>query len=708
LLALAFLLSGTCALAYQVVWARMLSLLFGSTNQAIATVLAVFMLGLALGSHFGEKVSRRGRDLGRAYGLMEMALGLFALCFPFLIARMGTAHALAFSLLHQNETLLSVARFGIAFALLIIPTALMGATLPVLAQHVEHDRSRVGSRIGALYAINTFGAALGAFTSAFIAIPFHGLHWTIYGAAFVNVLVGLACFVLLQDAPAAPEQPAPARTRSAKRPAHTPIEKAIPLWLVFCVLFTIGTVGMVLENAWSHALVLVFGTSVYAFATMLTSYLIGLSAGCFVASRFLLRFGAKGCLGALLLINGLAIFCTTPIIGYLPTFFVTVFGDMQAQWHVVMAKEFLACAALMFLPTFLGGATFPVCLNIIANSGPAATVSSARATSLAYIWNTAGSICGALVAGFALVPLFGSERSLLVASSLSILASVAILLHREATTTWRAGFAVAALAFSIASPTLLTTWDASIMNSGVYVYSKYFTTEQSLQREMRNYDILFYREGSASVAVLESQAGHRFLRVNGKTDGSSEGDNTTQMLLGYLPFLYAKDHANALVIGLGTGITSACALDLPITSVESIEISPEVVEAASYFTALNKSVFSDPRSTIRVLDGRTWLASMPKTYDLIVSEPSNPWQTGNANLFTADFFRIAASRLNEGGGALSVDSLLQHGWLAFPTDPQIAATDLSPRPFVDVGNRHLSLEFETAPGNQAGATANTF
>jgi len=161
LLALAFLLSGTCALAYQVVWARMLSLLFGSTNQAIATVLAVFMLGLALGSHFGEKVSRRGRDLGRAYGLMEMALGLFALCFPFLIARMGTAHALAFSLLHQNETLLSVARFGIAFALLIIPTALMGATLPVLAQHVEHDRSRVGSRIGALYAINTFGAALG-------------------------------------------------------------------------------------------------------------------------------------------------------------------------------------------------------------------------------------------------------------------------------------------------------------------------------------------------------------------------------------------------------------------------------------------------------------------------------------------------------------------------------------------------------------------
>lgn len=652
-LILAFLLSGMCALAYQVVWARMLSLVFGSTNQAISTVLAVFMLGLALGSHAGAKLSKRGRNLGIMYGWLEIALGCYALAFPFILSNAESVHAAIFSATYDSEISLALYRFLIALVLLIIPTSIMGATLPVLAQYIEKDAGKAGSRIGTLYAINTFGAALGSFSSAFLAIPYYGLNWTIYFAATLNVLIGLACIFLLRDTfIESTEKPLTTSKKQKKdetRKDRLDDAAMIPFAIPIFILFLIGTIGMLLENAWSHALVLVFGTSVYAFSTMLTAYLIGLSAGCYFAARYLLPYCSTRFLAGLLILDGFTILAITPVIGLLPAWFVTIFGDMQAQWHMVVAKEFLTCAALMFLPTFIGGATFPLCLHIITRSRQNRSVSTGVSTSIAYIWNTAGSICGALVAGFIIIPLVGSERCLIIAASLALGGAAVVILGTRPQTSYRKAFAGFIFLIALAAPVFFTTWDAAKMNSGVYVYSKFFDSESAMEREMKNYDLIFYKEGSASVAVLESALGHRFLRVNGKTDGSSEGDNTTQMLLGYLPYLYARNTTDALVIGLGTGITSACVLDLPVDSVESIEISPEVVEAASFFSALNDRVFNDPRSTIRILDGRTWLSSMPKKYDMIISEPSNPWQTGNANLFTADFFRIAGNKLNEGG-----------------------------------------------------------
>lgn len=650
---LAFLLSGMCALAYQVVWARMLSLIFGSTNQAISTVLAVFMLGLALGSHLGARISRRGKNLGRIYGFLEMVLGVYALAFPMIISTAETFHAAIFAASHGSELSLALYRFIIALILLIIPTSLMGATLPVLAQYVEKDTGKAGKRIGVLYAINTFGAALGSFASAFLSIPYYGLDKTMYFAAILNVIVGLTCLFVLRDrliqhsdAPTAPSKTTKGFFAGMDSPDDV---QHIPFALPILILFLIGTVGMLLENAWSHALVLVFGTSVYAFATMLTAYLIGLSVGCYFAAKYLLPYCSGKLLAALLLIDGLAILAVTPIIGFLPSWFVGVFGDMQAQWHTVIAKEFLTCAALMLIPTSIGGAIFPLCLHIIARSRQNQPTGTGVATSIAYIWNTAGSICGALVAGFVIIPLVGSERCLIIAASLALAGSATVVLGASPRSSFRTVWAACLSLIAVVAPIFFTTWDATRMNSGVYVYSKFFDSENALEREMKTYELIFYKEGSASVAVLESSHGHRFLRVNGKTDGSSEGDNTTQMLLGYLPYLYAKNTDNALVIGLGTGITSACVLDLPVQSVESIEISPEVVTAARFFTSLNERVFTDARSTLRVLDGRTWLASIPQKYDMIISEPSNPWQTGNANLFTEDFFRIAGSRLNEGG-----------------------------------------------------------
>jgi len=631
LLALAgiFFVSGSCGLAYQVVWARLLTLIFGSTVHATATVLGVFMLGLALGSHVSGRWLAQRPNPGRIYALIEIALGLFAVAFPLLLDLVQQLHSLLFPLVHEQPLALSATRLLLAVLILIVPTTLMGATLPVLSRLFAPDPSAPARGVGLLYSLNTFGAAAGAFFSAYAAIPLLGLDLTIYASAALNVAVGGAALALFRNdpAPAAPEPPreaAPAR--------------AAMLWAVFVAGFS----GMLLENAWSHALVLVFGTSVYAFATMLTTFLVGIGLGSLAASRLAGRIGGRAGLVPLFALMGLSVYATTAVIGRLPGWFVSVFSDAGATWTGIVATEFAVSFLVMFAPTFLSGVCFPLVVAAIADGR-----AIGRAVARAYTVNTVGCILGALLAGFAAIPLMGAERTLLAAGALCLLLAAALALRQGGA--GKAAAAVLALC-AAAGPLVLTTWDPMAMNSGVYVYSRALAQGgDPLANMARNYTLLFHDEGAATVAVLESAKGHRFLRINGKTDGSDEGDNYTQMFLGYLPTLYARNLDDALVIGLGTGITSDCLLDLPLKRVTTVEISPEVVAAAPYFSKLNSQVFADPRSTVRTLDGRTWLMAMPETYDIIVSEPSNPWQTGNANLFTVDFFRLAAARLKPGG-----------------------------------------------------------
>lgn len=646
-LLLVFMFSGTCALAYQVVWTRMLALVFGSTHQAIASVLAMFMLGLALGSYGAGQVVHKIRNCGRAYGFLELVLALYVLAFPYLLKQLSVFYWSVFPHTHTGLVLDTLVRLFLAALILLPPTICMGATLPLLAQYIESRNEKLGQKIGWLYGINTLGAAGGAFVSAFFMIPYFGLHSTIYVFAAINLVIGLACLWVLQPnpAPASLVRPEPKTKDSSPIVQLKPHSTALFLF----ILFLAGLVGMLLENGWSHALVLVFGTSVYAFATMLTTYLLGLASGCFVASRFMHKLRSTKVLAWLLVANAAAVLVSTPIIGALPGWFVTIFGDLQARWAVVMTQEFLACAALMFVPTFLNGALFPLCLHFIAQTRKRHLRTTGSNTAYAYVWNTAGSILGALVAGFIFIPLWGTERCLLLAASL-LCAAGALVFLVQASQSVKNYFWVGALGLgAVLIPFVARTWDVVTMNSGVYIYSRFFEDQGALSREMKNFKLVYYQEGSVSVAVFEDPQGDRFLRVNGKTDGSSEGDNTTQMLLGYLPYLYAQDIDQALVIGFGTGITSGCVLDLPVTSLESIEISPEVLGAAPCFAELNAQVFRDQRSIIRKLDGRTWLAAMPVAYDMIISEPSNPWQTGNANLFTTEFFELAAQKLKPGG-----------------------------------------------------------
>lgn len=636
-LASAFFLSGASGLVYQVVWTRLSGLLFGSTVQAAAATLAVFMGGLALGARLASRHRDRIVRPAAVYAVIEALIGLYALAFPWLLQPVATLHGLLFQAFGDVEWLMTPARIGLAAMILLPPTMLMGATLPVMAAGFVGRVGKAGRDLGLLYAVNALGASLGAFLAAFVFIPKAGLDGALYLGAAVNGMLALGAYLAAGKRKIEPGQrPAESGLDAAKGSAGESPDTGRPRML-FALFFGIGFAGMLLENAWSRALTLVYGASIYAFATMLCAYLAGLGLGSLVMAGAADRIRRpRQTLGMLLLLGAAAASLTTPLIGRLPELFKNAFAG---SFETIVLKEFLVAFAIMLVPTALSGAAFPLVAKAIAPG-----LGVVRAAAKGYVWNTLGAILGSLGAGFFFLPWLGTERTLLLAGAiLGLLAALA--LGRRS----RLGPAVAAL--SLAGFFLLQTWDPLVMNSGVYVYSSFFKGKTSVKDGMDAYTLLFTDEGhAASVAVLEKKRdGKRFLRVNGKTDGSDGSDAYTQTLLGVLPALYAKDLDETMVIGLGTGATLAALLDSGAKRVECVELSKEVVRASSFFAKDVGEPLRDLRVRLRIADGRTVLAAGAGLYDLISSEPSNPWQTGNANLFTREFFQAAVKRLKPGG-----------------------------------------------------------
>lgn len=644
-----FTLSGACGLIYQVVWGRLAVLVFGSTTHAIATVLGVFFLGLALGSYLAGKFAERCRHPLLLYAWLEIGIGLYAAVFHPVLTGMQHLHQLAFPLVYDNLPVLTVVRIVMSALILLPPTVLMGATVPVIGDFLTRSPRHVGRDFGAVFAFNTLGAAVGSLLSAFFLIPAVGLQTTIWIAAAVNVGIGLLSLLwarqALPQANAAPGRPAagPLPNDAVTRP------QAYAAFVAFAVT---GFLGLVYEVAWSRALVLVFGTSVYAFATMLTTYLVGLACGSMIMGRWVDRIrNLTQAFIAVQVVAGMAVLASTVAIGRLPDYFIGYF-QTDTPWRTVMLAEFAVCFAIMVVPAFCSGMLFPLVARIFMGQRK---FKIGRTIADSYAVNTVGCILGSFAAGFLLIPLAGIELTLLVGAGINLLIAAGLVLFLP---DWplsrRMTVAATCAVVAIAGVLLLRTWQPLEMNAGVYIYGDPLARmEKGIDSFVEDNQLLYYREGpSDTVAVLESPRG-RFLRVNGKTDGgylkTGQSDNYTQSFLGLLPLLYHPAAERALVIGLGTGMTLEGIHANARAKIDCIEISSAVADAARYFDEANGKVLDSPRVQLRLLDGRTWLAAMPQQYDIIISEPSHPWQTGNANLFTADFFEESRKRLDSGG-----------------------------------------------------------
>ena len=608
----AFFLSGAASLADEVVWFKYLTLIFGATNAATATLLAVFLGGLALGSAAGARLAPRLSRPNVAYALLEGAIGAFALATPLLFSLVDAGYVWGYRHLGSSALILLQLRVLLSTAVLLVPTVLMGATFPVLARCIEEEEQSPGRRAAALYGVNTAGAVTGAVLCGFLAIPGIGLRATLIASACVSLAAALLSM--------------------AARPQPPPGAAALPRlarpWLL--AAFATGGAAMVVEVVWTRILVLRLGSSVYAFTLMLSVYLIGLVAGSLagaaVAPRDLRRAIAitQLFLGALLWIQVWAFsFYTPALIGVATRLF------HAHDFATLFAAQAVTTVAYLLPPTFAMGASFALLLRAASFDVGLVPAAAGRI----YSANTMGGIFGALLAGFLTIPVWGSQRTLLGTAVCASL--VALLLFPRP---WWSRLAPAAL--------LALAWlpprDSVILTAGVFA---------DVPRE----DVLFYDEDVTGTVAVKRYRGPqgpvRALELNGvNVAGTTPDLIVVQKLQAHLPLSFAARPGSVLHIGLGSGGTAYSVSLHPVSRIRIVEISPEVSKtAARFFGEVNHGVLSDPRVTITINDGRNFVLASRESFGVILSDSIHPRYAGNGSLYTEDYFRLCARRLDPGG-----------------------------------------------------------
>ena len=656
-----YCLSGCAALIYEVVWTRLLTQQIGQSVWAVSTVLAAFMAGLGGGALVGGRAALRRSPVQalKLYAALEGLIACCALAMPIVLP--AVTAWLAFSYDDGVGGGFAAARLGVTLVLLTLPAAAMGATFPVAARALPDSADRPGSMAGALYASNTAGACAGAMLAGFLLVPMLGLQRTSLCAVALNVLAGgLAMWLAAADA--APRSTAAAATmapaRERQRASHvghagaaslrTPRTSLAvsPTVLAACALGLTGFAALVNEVAWTRVLALTIGPTTYAFSGMLTLFILGLAIGSAVAARLTAQIRQPvTALGLVLVLAGVAALAAMAQVETLTLRVADLVRGANVRFGEVLRGEMTMWAALLLPMAAAFGAAFPLALRVAVQNANRAP----RDASLVYAANTAGAIVGSLAAGFLLVPLLGLQRTIEAAALLVMTGGVVTLAASPVrrTITVAAGAAVAMLGGLAVQA---GRWDATLLSAGAYKYAPY-VQGPDLESALSAGSLRYYIDGPAATVSVRRAAGVQSLAIDGKVDASNGGDMLTQKLLAHVPLLLHPRPRSVAIIGLGSGVTLGAALRHPIARADTIEISREVVDASSFFAAENHHALADPRARLIVGDGRSHLLLASAPYDVIISEPSNPWMAGVASLFTREFF-LAARR------ALAADGIL--------------------------------------------------
>jgi len=642
LIGVSFFLSGFAALIYEILWVRLLALFCGNTTLATSAVLAAYMAGLALGSWLGGRAADRcgRRRLLLVYACLEAGIAVTALLSGPAIRFLGSALP-PFGLVNASQGAQSAVYFAAASLVLVLPTGLMGATLPVLTRWAGSDEEEIERPLSLLYGLNTLGAMLGAALAGFAFIAWLGIRKTMLLGTCSNAACALMAFSLW-------------RGRSEDAVPHAPSASSRPplAWLAAGGLFASGAAAMICEVAWTRAFAQVIGSSTYAFTIMLITILAGLAAGSllFHASRRRIQAGVLGW-GLLFAAIALSVRAALPLFNVLPYGVAKLFALMGRGPAHLHGIQLLLCGSIMAVPTVLMGAVLPwAAAAFRPESGKTGST-----TGQYYAANTLGAIAGTVIAGLALVPMLGAERSLAAASWLYACAAVIAIAASPETLPLRLGCAAGAAALMLEAAFVSPAWDARVLSSGMFLYGKFYAGSGgygAFLKDIHRDKVIFYRDGlAANVAVLESPREERYLRVNGKTDASQGKDMATQLLLGYLPLLmHPGSPRRSLVIWLGSGTSAAALASEPgMEAIDVVEIEPAVTQAAALFEKANRGVLRDPRLRVIHADARQLLGTPGRPYDIISSEPSNPWIAGVAGLYTLEAFESARARLAEDG-----------------------------------------------------------
>jgi spermidine synthase len=652
-----FLASGATSLIYETLWARQLYLVFGTSQLAICTVLAAFMAGLALGGFAAARWAGRVARPLMAYALLEAFIGAYALLFPFMLKLVSPVHLAFWRALEPGPALYGAFQFLLLGTLLLAPTACMGATLPLLARFATGDRAEAGFQVGRLYGANTLGAVLGAGLAGFALLPLLGMALTTWWTAAANGLLALAAFALSRASDAV----APEADRAPVADADAEGDGLPTLLLVGGLA---GFSGLLYEVAWFRLMALMLGGSAYAFSIMLLAFLLGIGIGGWVGGEAADRsYGLGGrarvLRGLAWLQVGVAALSWAAMYGYgeLPFAFVWLFFELGHAGPWLWIVNLLLALGIMLPPALLMGASFPYLVRAAAGS-PSAL---GRPVGLLYGVNTLGAIVGAAGGGLLILPALHVRGAVLAAASVNLVAALVawgMALAAAGALQWRrlAAPCAAALGAIALTQWQKPPWNPVLMTSGMYKYATELeepTRADLIAYAVSPFELLFYAEGLSSVVTVavDPDDGNIWLANNGKVDASSHEDLATQVLLAHLPFVFRPDAERALVIGLASGITAgSVTLHPTVARIDVAEIEPAVLRASREFDAYNHRPLDDPRVRVYLNDARNHLAlTADGSYDLVTSEPSNPWLSGVSNLFTREFFELGRRKLRPGG-----------------------------------------------------------
>jgi spermidine synthase len=691
-----FFLTGASGLVFEQVWTRQLELVFGSTTLAISTVLSVFMGGLGLGSWIAGRLADRLKDRLRAYALAEAGVGAYALLVPLVLRLYPSLNAGLYKLFGDHVVTLSLGRFIAAALLLLLPTTLMGSTLPLLSRHFvapDQKTTTIGATVGSLYALNTMGAVAGTFVGGFVLLPETGVLFTNYAAAGTNLTLATLVFLMRGRAV---HEPLPEVAAADEPDLYTASdgERTLALW-AFAVS---GAAAMVTQVLWTRALAIVLGSSVYSFTLILLAFLVGLAGGAAIIAR-LSKTSRRpiewlaGVHAAVALTVGLSYL----VMDKLPAGFLGLLRGGSFSVDGILFCQFLLAALAVLPATLCMGGVFPLTIRIF-TSGAARV---GRDVGTAYSINTVGAIIGSFAAGFVVLPLLGLQRGL----GLCVLASAAL----------AAGFLVvrrrfvlgAALpAATIAAMLLVPRWSLVHFSAGLFRVS--IAKEIIEAGKWALPQLEYYHDGIATTVSVERWQKTLALKNNGKVDASNGDDMATQIMVGLMPLAF---HPTALerpprvaVVGFGSGVTIGAVTQFPIGHADVVELEPAVVEAGTrFFGPYNHHPEADPRVRVIIGDGRNFLTQSDDQYDVIISEPSNPWITGVSNLFTVDYWQLARGRLAEDGvfcqwaqlyemSSKNIKTLLHTFSTVFPYTYVFSAEDLSSDVIMVASNHPLKLD----------------
>lgn len=652
LVAACFFVSGAAGLVYQTVWARYLGLFLGHSSYAVVAVLMAFMGGLAIGNAWlGPKADQTRRPLA-LYACLEIAIGLYALIFPHYYTFCHDAFIALARRLGPGSGLLLAAKFAFSLATILIPTALMGATFPALTRFVTRSLAELRERVAALYCLNSAGAIAGCVLGDFWLVPSLGLETAVLAAAALNLVAGLVALVLskrLLEGEA--DEPLSAPAATVPEESYTPAE----LKLAVIAVGVSGFVAMLYEVVWTRLLALVLGSSTHAFSLMLITFISGITAGSWLVYRWKNLRRTFDAFGWAELALGVVLAISMFFYDLLPYWFVkiaSVFARREENYPIYALVQLGICFLVMFPPTVCLGMTLPL-ISRIATSELAR---SGRSVGRVFAVNTLGTVLGAALSGLVLLPMLGLARTLGLGVGLNVCLALAVLRRQYLPFTPRVlagGVGGVALVVLLAGGFFNASWSRSF-TLGLWRTPAADLTAKNFAAWRNTPGQVFYRDGAQATVSVHSQFdGTRTnlsLQVNGKTDASSGLDMGTQMLLGHVPLHLKPAAKDVLVIGLGSGVTvGSVALHPGLNQVDVVEISPEVAQAARFFADYNHGALDNPKVKLTIEDAKTYLLAGERAYDVIISEPSNPWMAGVAAVFSQEFYNSCRARLRPDG-----------------------------------------------------------